>query len=97
MSAFASELEIPLKPLVKTLIENGNCNKNLEFCIDLTLESLLKLKDVLPPHVFKVAIVLQENIPADINPIGNSVLLQMLIMGNSFNFNSNFYFKFFFF
>lgn len=66
-------------------MEAAESGMTVDQCITLTLEGLVKLNDVLPPQIFKVAKVLLENIPADIKPVGKSVLLQLLILGENNN------------
>ncbi|KAL0278516.1 UNVERIFIED_CONTAM: hypothetical protein PYX00_000321 [Menopon gallinae] len=79
LAAILAYLEPPLIPLVHTIIRAANAGETVEQTIALTLAGLLKMADVLPPQIFKVAFVLQEDIPADVKPLGKSVLMQMLI------------------
>lgn len=81
LSAFLSPLESPLQPLVQTVIKASTSGVPLQQTIALTLRGLVKLAEVLPPQLFRVAGTLQEDIPADVKPLGKSVLLQMLISG----------------
>lgn len=81
MSAFVSELETPIRPLVDTLLQAAESDTPIQECVALTLEGLVNLVDVLPSYLFKVAAVLHESIPADIKPVGKSVLLQLLVSG----------------
>lgn len=64
-----------------TVINAANSGASLQESIALTLSGLVKLADVIPPQVFRVAMTLQEDMPADVKPLGKSVLLQMLISG----------------
>ncbi|KAK6617259.1 hypothetical protein RUM44_005590 [Polyplax serrata] len=79
LSAFVSELETPIRPLVDTLLQAAESDTPIQECVALTLEGLVNLVDVLPSYLFKVAAVLHESIPADIKPVGKSVLLQLLV------------------
>lgn len=73
-------LEVPLRPLTVMLIKAASGAEITEL-VGLTLTGLIRLADILPVYIFRIAAVLQEFIPADVKPLGKSVLLQMLVSG----------------
>lgn len=82
LSGLLTPLETPLRPLTVTLIKAAAApGTEITELVALTLSGLIRLADILPVHIFRAAAVLQEFIPADVKPLGKSVLLQMLVSG----------------
>jgi hypothetical protein len=74
-----SPLEPVLVPVVETLSITfaGGCS--LDQAIDIIMDCLIQLADCLPPLVLQAATVLEDAIPADVHPVANSVLLQLVV------------------
>jgi hypothetical protein len=47
--------------------------------MDVAMDCLIQLTDCLPKSVLRTAAVLEDAIPADIHPVGSSVLLQLVV------------------
>ncbi|XP_021923191.1 uncharacterized protein LOC110831470 isoform X2 [Zootermopsis nevadensis] len=79
LEAVISPLEPVLFPVVETLSVTfaGGCS--LDQGIDVVMDCLIQLSDCLPSLVLRAAAVLEDAIPADIHPLANSVLLQLVV------------------
>jgi hypothetical protein len=79
LEAVISPLEPILVPVVETLSVTfaGGCS--LDQAMDVLMDCLIQLADCLPALVLRAAAVLQDAIPADVHPVADSVLLQLVV------------------
>lgn len=67
-------------PVVETLLSvtsAGGCS--FDQAMDIAMDCLIQLTDCLPTSVLRTATVLEDSIPADVHPMGGSVLLQLVV------------------
>ena len=69
-----------MKPVVETLLSVTSAGGySIDQAVDVAMDCLIQLTDCLPTSVLRTAVVLEDSIPADVHPVGSSVLLQLVV------------------
>lgn len=80
LEAVISPLETVLVPVVETLLSITSAGGySFDQAMDVAMDCLIQLTDCLPTSVLRTAAVLEDSIPADVHPVGGSVLLQLVV------------------
>ncbi|XP_069686623.1 uncharacterized protein KIAA0825 [Periplaneta americana] len=80
LQALVCPLEPIVAPVVETLLSVVNTGSySLDQALGLAMDCITQIADCLPPSVLRAAAVLEDAIPADVHPMSNSVLLQLVI------------------
>jgi hypothetical protein len=67
-------------PVVETLLSVATVRGcSIDEAMDVAMDCLIQLTDCLPTSVLRTAVVLEDAIPADVHPVGSSVLLQLVV------------------
>jgi hypothetical protein len=75
---------LPLQPILVPVVETllsvtSGAGCSIDQAMDVTMDCLIQLTDCLPTSVLHTAAVLEDAVPADVHPVGNSVLLQLMV------------------
>lgn len=67
-------------PVVETLLSVTSAEGYpIHQAVDVAMDCLIQLTDCLPTSILRTAAVLEDAIPADVHPMGSSVLLQLVV------------------
>ncbi|RZF41589.1 hypothetical protein LSTR_LSTR000303 [Laodelphax striatellus] len=79
LEALIVPLAQPLEPVVAALNRAFEDGASVDQGVELSIQLLCRMTNCLPPGIHACALILEDTLSADISPVGDSVMVQVLI------------------